>query len=251
MGAWVLCFSKPRTGEELSALQAVLAAVSAVVERHCGGSEHSYSCGPVEPLLLAVGVQQTITPSLEVGGEEWEDLCRECGGWEWIDGSVGDKMEVGVGGGVGLGWREEKTTQVEDGVNEYGEKIGMARLEEALEAHEWDGPGGDDFEGLDDLGLDDDDDDAGLGFGEEAMEAQMELWGMQSDVREEGQRRQEEQVEKADEEQGRSEIGDQDVQELETMMLKMQAVRDMGADMAEGERKKFAAKAVREVLKKM
>lgn len=42
-------------------------------------------------LLLAVGMRQSVSPSLEMGGEEWEDFCRECGGgWEWIDGEIGE-----------------------------------------------------------------------------------------------------------------------------------------------------------------
>lgn len=43
--------------------------------------------------------------------------------------------------------------------------------------------------------------------------------------------------------------GDEDVMALEGTMLKMQAVKEMGADMPEAERKRFAAKAVREVMK--
>ena len=42
---------------------------------------------------------------------------------------------------------------------------------------------------------------------------------------------------------------DEGVEELENMMLKLQAIKDMGADMPEHERKKFAAKAVRDVMK--
>ena len=45
--------------------------------------------------------------------------------------------------------------------------------------------------------------------------------------------------------------GDEDVLALEGMMLKMQAVRDMGADLPEGERRKLAAKAVRDVMRRL
>ena len=41
------------------------------------------------------------------------------------------------------------------------------------------------------------------------------------------------------------------VEELETLILKMQAIKDMGADMPEAERKNFAAKAVRDVMKRL
>lgn len=44
---------------------------------------------------------------------------------------------------------------------------------------------------------------------------------------------------------------DDHVQELESMMLKLQAIKDMGADLPEAERRKFAAKAIRDVMKNM
>lgn len=260
VGAWVVSFRKARTANEVRVLRDVLSCISAVIERHTAaptnddGGGMRYVIDEEKPLMLAVGMQHSgvIGPSLDKGVEEWEDLCRECGGWEWIDGTEVDDEEEKVDGGLKDGGSKMKSVQAAEGwddLNEYREKVGMARLKEALEAHEWEGRGGDDFEDLDDLGFGGDDDDASLGFGEEAMEAQMEIWGMQSDVRkEEGQRVEDEEN---DTEPGSSQVGDQDVQELETMMLKMQAVRDMGGDMAEGERKKFAAKAVREVLKKM
>ncbi len=31
---------------------------------------------------------QPLTPRLEMGDEEWEELGRECGGWEWVDGEI-------------------------------------------------------------------------------------------------------------------------------------------------------------------
>ena len=49
--------------------------------------------------------------------------------------------------------------------------------------------------------------------------------------------------------EGSDKGGDEGVEELENMMLKMQAIKDMGADMPEHERRKFAAKAVRDVMK--
>lgn len=115
-------------------------------------------------------------------------------------------------------------------VNEFGEKVGIVRLKEALEAHEWDAGGGDvDVDDLEEeLGVED-------GFGAEAAEVQREMVGLKMAVRRE------------DEE----DEGDEGVEELENMMLKMQAIKDMGADMPEGERRKFAARAVRDVMKTM
>ena len=47
--------------------------------------------------------------------------------------------------------------------------------------------------------------------------------------------------------------GDEDaqVEGLESVMLKMQAIKDMGADMPEAERKRFAARAVRDAMKNL
>lgn len=66
----------------------LLATIHKVVSNHT-------SSGYVvsEPLLLAVGTQQTSSPSLEVTCEEWESLCMDCGSWEWIDGELDGKVE--------------------------------------------------------------------------------------------------------------------------------------------------------------
>ena len=58
-------------------------------------SNHTSSSYVVsDPLLLAVGAQQTMNPSLEVGNEEWDNLCMDCGSWEWIDGELDGKMDL-------------------------------------------------------------------------------------------------------------------------------------------------------------
>ena len=109
-------------------------------------------------------------------------------------------------------------------------------MKEALEAHEWDAGGGDvDVDELEEeLGLED-------GFGAEAAEVEREMVGLKMAVRREG-------GEDGEDKEGDEEDG---VEELENMMLKMQAIKDMGADMPEGERRKFAARAVRDVMKTM
>jgi hypothetical protein len=113
------------------------------------------------------------------------------------------------------------------------EKTGIPRLFEALEANEWDSGDGEVDGDLteDELGLED-------GFGAEAAQMEREMMGLKMAVQEDEAARLEE-----------NDGGDEEVQELENMMLKMQAIKDMGADMPEAERKKFAAKAVRDVMK--
>lgn len=31
-------------------------------------------------------MRQPLSPRLDFSDEQWEDICHECGGWEWIDG---------------------------------------------------------------------------------------------------------------------------------------------------------------------
>lgn len=78
----------------------------------------------------------------------------------------------------------------------------------------------------DDLGLKDD-------FGAEAAEVKGEMMALKMAV---------------NGGEGSEEGGEEGVEELENMMLKMQAIKDMGADMPESERSKFAAKSVRDIM---
>ena len=120
------------------------------------------------------------------------------------------------------------------------EKTGIPRLLEALEANEWESSSGAlntelDVDGLpDELGMEDD------GFGAEAAQVEREMVGLKMAVQgEEGVG--------SDHEEGDG--GDEEVQELENMILKMQAIKDMGADMPEAEKRKFAKRAVSDVMK--
>lgn len=111
---------------------------------------------------------------------------------------------------------------------------------EALEAYEWeDGAAEEDSPRDLDLAVDDDSLPlATAGFGDEELGARVPiLHGDDSEPRAE--------------EEGIGEEEDVQVEELESMMLKMQAVKDMGADMPETERKRFAAEAVRDFMKKL
>ncbi|CZT40774.1 uncharacterized protein RSE6_00425 [Rhynchosporium secalis] len=175
-------------------------------------------CGLMwDGVCLAVGMPQSTTPYLEKSFDEWEELCQEYG-FEFVD-------------------FESK------GRNQYSEPMGLERLKEALEANDW--------EGNDELGdaidleaLEKDSDEEGsVGFGLDAAdkaEIEKEMRGMKQDIYGSGNTEGEE--EPAD---------DKDVEDLQALMLKMQAVRDLGADMPEAERKRFAAKAVSDIMKKL
>jgi Alpha and gamma adaptin binding protein p34 len=106
-------------------------------------------------------------------------------------------------------------------LNYYAELQGIARLKEALEANDWAAIDDEDDFGLDDFGdLEDEDD---MGFGAEAAELEMEMFGMKRAIYEAGGK-------DGDEDgKGREREDDEDqedeVEKLEALMLRMQAVR--------------------------
>jgi hypothetical protein len=152
-------------------------AIADVIERACGFSG--------DQVCLAVAMPQSTTPYLDMPSEEWEDICTETG-FEYVD--------------------FEKT-----GKNEFGEKVGVQRVRESLEACEWDSA-----EGLD-LGDDEDGDEEGFGgFAAEEAEMNMELFGMKGALHGFGDE---------DEEQPTAEDEAKEVEELEVMMRKMIAIK--------------------------
>ena len=93
--------------------------------------------------------------------------------------------------------------------------MGIERLKEALEANDWEAN-----EELDDLGFDDfdgdEDDNDSLGFGIEAAEMEAEMFGMKQAIYGGTQDKEDEEGE-----------NDEDVEQLQAMMLKLQAVKGM------------------------
>ncbi|KAL5001992.1 alpha and gamma adaptin binding protein p34-domain-containing protein [Aspergillus recurvatus] len=130
--------------------------------------------------------------------------------------------------------------------NQYGELQGMCRIKEVLETHEWAG----DEEEEPDTGLPDDDDDLerellGLdeeasGFNNEVDELQREMVGLRFAIGRGGDRN----VDEDDE-------GDEElrVDAVEALLTRMRAIKDMSAELPEKERKRFAAKAVADIMK--
>ncbi|KAK0383758.1 hypothetical protein NLU13_9669 [Sarocladium strictum] len=206
------------------------------------------------------------------------------GGWEW-DG-VG--LAVGVGDGGTEEWDEacagaglefvNVTGKAQDKKNEFGEKIGIPRVKEALESNDWaqldeegglsafgdfeDGTGKDgevddpenmdfgydkaDFEGLKraiwENSLMGDDIEAEATSGKETLATEKEV-ATTAPAKDEDQRRTSQ-----NEPQEKIEIDDDDVVRVERMMRKLQAVREAGEGMSEEQRKKMAARAVKEVM---
>lgn len=163
----------------------------------------------------------------------------------------------------------------------YSEKTGIPRVLEALEANDWSaapsflGAGGefdDDDEEEADFGeftgsLEDDDlEDMNFGIGKDDLaELRKAIWnaeqqeshaskpaGATAESTEEGQAREKETTEAGGgtgpDEEG-EQVGDDDLQKLEGMMRKLQAVRDMSAGLPEDQRRRMAARAVGEVMR--
>lgn len=215
IGAWIFCFRKPVTEKDVDAIKDVMAAIAKVVETACGyGDDH---------VRLAVAMPQSTTPYLDKSSEDWDDLCMEYG-FEFVD------------------------TEVK-GKNQYGEEMGVKRVVAALEAQEWDGVGADDEFGLDDADFEEGLDAEEREMGREMFGLKNAICGLNMDDDEDADKDEEAQVE-----------------ELEGLMRKMAAIKgiytirtpflpntdffpDQSEGMSEAERKRFAAKAVNDLMK--
>jgi len=232
LGAWIYCFRRPVTSSHLEVIKATLQAIQEVIEKHVG-----YAWDGV---CIAVAMPQSMTPYLERSLDDWDDLCRDSG-FEYIDAEA-------------------------KGRNEYSEPVGVERLREALEANEWDASEGLDID-IDDFGDFDQEAENELEFSDtfaaEEMEMGRELAGLKMAV--------------ATEEEGEGGAAGpgmlpgeskDEVEEFERMMGKMMAIKgniypllqqeskltmfpDLGSAMPEAERKKYAAKAVNDLMKEM
>ncbi|KFY87163.1 hypothetical protein V500_07138 [Pseudogymnoascus sp. VKM F-4518 (FW-2643)] len=192
-----------------------------------------------EEVLAAVG-GYIVLVSRGIGKTGWEEVERVLKEVERLV-SVGkfaeDEKWEGVCLGVLLGatageddefWVEnwELVDGAATGKNEFGEVVGVERVREALETNVWDKEKErvDDLE--EELGIGGGDVEGGFEIGEDEVEGMRRpIFGRDDEEDEEG------------------------VEGMEALMLKMQAMRDLGADMPEAERKKFAAKAVRDLMK--
>ncbi|TQV94847.1 alpha and gamma adaptin binding protein p34 [Cordyceps javanica] len=207
------------------------------------------------------------------------------GGWAWD----GVKLAVGVGGGGALDvdeWDELcaeaglEFVQVggdgdENKLQQFGEKSGIPRIKEALEANEWDLGSADELpsgeeeaasasaegekkkkdEG-DGKQRSSDDDKALLGpddmdFGlDRAADLETLKKALFANSQEQQQQQQQGYYNDGEEEE-EQDIDEQDVAKVEAMMRKLQAAREAGETMGEAQRRKMAAKAVEEVMRQL
>ncbi|KUI63863.1 Increased recombination centers protein 6 [Cytospora mali] len=248
-------------------------------------------------VVFAIPTTASSTETKELIREVGNVVKRGLGGWAWD----------GVGLGIGVGevahlddldvWDEacgnaglefvhlapSAAAAAPDAKNEYGEKMGIARVLEAIESNEWDSLAGDmsplgDSENEDELELDLENMDFGfdkedfVGLRAAIWEARMErVWDGDGDGKgETADKSNSEDVPSADEvgdkdevddkneggdkgdkDEVGDELGDEDVQKVEEMMRKLLAVKDMSAGLPEDQRKRMAAKAVGEVMREL
>lgn len=167
-------------------------------------------------LDFTIGMTQSQTPFLEMSSEAWEDVCQDYG-FEWVDFEAKGRNEFAgefpIGFNIGF-MRFEPSIYLILNV----EPMGLERLKEALEANDW--AGGEEYGGeidFDKLEEDDDADESGsLDFGIGSEEMKDEMAGMKRAIYGGGAEDEDEEMQDEDEEE---------VEKLQTMMLKMQAVR--------------------------
>ncbi|KAG9756105.1 hypothetical protein KCU73_g5080, partial [Aureobasidium melanogenum] len=114
-----------------------------------------------------------------------------------------------------------------EGKNDYGEKLGLERAKEVLEANEWSA-----------LPVDDDDDEDNVGdMDDEQAQMNAELWGMKASLLD------------PDNDDDEDEGSALQIEGMEQMMSQLMAIREHTAGMPENERKRYAARAVDDLMK--
>ncbi|KAK3691520.1 hypothetical protein LTR37_018597 [Vermiconidia calcicola] len=209
VGAWLYIFRQPRVETINSEVEETMKAVQEVVERHAGYG--------ADTVMLAVAMPNSTASNAHANRdlEEWDDVSMQYG-FEYIDYSA-------------------------QGKNEFGEKVGLERLKEALEANEWTDAGLSDEDDLDlgYMGLEDDDNTNSFALDEAEMTA--ELFGMKAALN--GDDFEPEADDFIPPSQQKK-----DVDDLDRMMGTLLAIKEQSADMPEAQKKRMAAKAVRELL---
>ncbi|RAL16088.1 adaptin-binding domain-containing protein [Aspergillus homomorphus CBS 101889] len=168
-------------------------------------------------------------------------------GW-WED----QLCEMGLMGWEVVRWCP-RDSQDDQGRNRYGELQGMRRVKEVLETHDWSAAEEDaEDKGSMDMGLGDEDDlerrllglddaeDGGFDF--EVNELEREMVGLRMAIERGSDDYFVEEAE-ADEELR--------VDAVEALLLRMRAIKDMSDGLPETERKRFAAKAVRDIMREL
>lgn len=204
------CFERQKGGAIPKDVEDAMKSIQEVVEEHAG---YEADC-----VMLAVAkpVGMEAQASTQTSRNDQDEICMESG-FEYIDYTA-------------------------TGNNEFGEKVGVERLKEALEANEWDAGGDEDDLGVDleNLGLDDE---FGLGvLGQDEAEITAELFGMKAALNgHDAFDAETDDVTPHDRQAS-------EVDDLERIMVRLLAVKQQGADLPEAQRRRLAAKAVQDLF---
>jgi hypothetical protein len=209
IGAWVYCFKITEKESVSEEWKEVMDAVQQITEEHAG-----YGADTVT-LAVAMPDKAGANHGLEEKRDEWDDVCLQYG-FEFIDYAA-------------------------HGKNEFGENTGFDRVKEALEANEWAATPSPDEDELDIEDLDFDDEDDIHGFARDEAEMTAELFGMKAALAGDSFEPDAEDLIPPNQQESQ-------VENLDRLMGKLLAVKEQSADLPEAQRKKMAAKAVRELL---
>ncbi|OAA53857.1 alpha-/gamma-adaptin-binding protein p34 [Cordyceps fumosorosea ARSEF 2679] len=216
LGGLLLVFSIPDGTTQTESTRQLIQNVGKVVHDGLGGWEW-------DGVKLAVGVGS----ALDV--DDWDELCAEAG-LEFVQ----------VGGG-----------DDSDKLQQFGEKAGIPRVKEALEANEWDLGSADEphpdeehatadgKQAADGAAALEDLENMDFGLGQTDLDVLKRALFTHQDSEQDGPDKSEQ------------DVNDQDVAKVEAMMRRLQAAREAGETMGETQRRKMAAKAVEEVMREL
>ncbi|KAF2238948.1 hypothetical protein EV356DRAFT_224549 [Viridothelium virens] len=162
---------------------------------------------------VAVAMPQTVTPYLDISFDDWDDICRDFG-FEFIDAEA-------------------------TGRNEYGEQTGIARIKEALQSNDWAMNESLDLDELEPYNENPMDEDSG--FNMEGQEMGFEFAALKSALaRDESSNDTEDDAHESDQ-----------VDELERMMVHLQAARETSSGLSGVDKRRFAAREVEKIMRQL
>ncbi|KAJ5899741.1 Alpha/gamma-adaptin-binding protein p34 [Penicillium taxi] len=270
VGALVVCVQSPRESLTTTEDYAARADVAAVLDlmRQVGSvkariEEERGGLGDVSSVFVLVGPRKTAVRKTSSGANEGfrsdEDLGDDLDvplsvSW-WED----QLFDIGLLGWEVVEW-DPQDRSIEKTKSKFGEYEGMPRIREVLETHEWTGSS----DSLLDTEQDSDGEDGipgfggsshSRGFGNEVHELECEMFGLRMAIERGGGDDEEDEDDFTfdDNASFKDDGEDEDikVESMEGLIMRMQAIRDMGADLPEAERKRFAAKAVQDIMREL
>ncbi|KAK2813377.1 hypothetical protein FQN50_000692 [Emmonsiellopsis sp. PD_5] len=230
----------------LKGLLGAVAEVRSQIERERGG------VGEVPGLVVLVGGDEGRKEGGRIGGgldagvgdadAGLEEIVEFSTRW-WED----ELSEMGIFELEIVAWDPKGEEETKGKRNLFGELEGMPRIKEVLQTNEWTSTRhtGDDQDGLADFLLDSDEEN---GFDKEAGELEREMFGLRLAIEKGGD---DDGGEAHDLDHGDDEDDELHVEKMDGLMLRMQAIKDMAAELPEAERKAFAVKAINDIMKEM